>query len=59
LKEKEGEAPGREITGSPQEIATRLQAFRSVGTSQLFVALDQVTHDSIRQLGYIAQLAHQ
>jgi len=56
---KEGKAPGREIAGSAEEIAHRLQAFSSVGTSQLFVELDLVTNDSIRQLGHIAELARQ
>ncbi len=56
---KEGEVPGKEISGSLEEIADRLQAFSSVGTSQLIVALDSYTPDSIRQLGRIAELARQ
>jgi alkanesulfonate monooxygenase SsuD/methylene tetrahydromethanopterin reductase-like flavin-dependent oxidoreductase (luciferase family) len=56
---KEGETPGREIVGTPEEIAQRLQAFSNVGTSQLIVALDQYTPDDIRQLGHIAKLASQ
>jgi alkanesulfonate monooxygenase SsuD/methylene tetrahydromethanopterin reductase-like flavin-dependent oxidoreductase (luciferase family) len=56
---KEGETSGREIVGTPEEIAQRLQAFSNVGTSQLIVALDQYTPDDIRQLGHIAELARQ
>jgi probable F420-dependent oxidoreductase len=46
----------RAISGTPEEIASRLQAFAEVGTSHLMVALDAVTPSSIEQLGYIAEL---
>src|SRR3989440_5115745 len=47
------------ISGTPEEIADRLQDFASVGNSHLIVSLDAVTPDSIRQLGHIVELAHQ
>ncbi len=56
---KEDGSPDRAISGTPEEIASRLQAFADVGTSHLIVELDAVTPDSIRQLGHIAELARQ
>ena len=47
------------ISGTPEEIAGRLQDFASVGNSHLIVSLDAVTPNSIRQLGPIAELARQ
>jgi alkanesulfonate monooxygenase SsuD/methylene tetrahydromethanopterin reductase-like flavin-dependent oxidoreductase (luciferase family) len=44
------------ISGTPEEIASRLQAFASVGTSHLIVALDAVTPANIEQLGHCAEL---
>jgi len=56
---KEDGSPDRAISGTPEEIASRLQAFADLGTSHLIVELDAVTPDSIRQLGHIAELARQ
>jgi len=56
---KEDGSPDRAISGTPEEIAGRLQAFASVGTSHLIVELDAVTPASIEQLGHIAELARQ
>jgi alkanesulfonate monooxygenase SsuD/methylene tetrahydromethanopterin reductase-like flavin-dependent oxidoreductase (luciferase family) len=53
------ESPDNAISGTPEEIADRLQAFSSVGTSHLIVELDAVTPSSIEQLGRIAELARQ
>ena len=47
------------ISGTPEEIADRLQDFASVSNSHLIVSLDAVTPNSIRQLGPIAELARQ
>src|SRR5216683_3051944 len=49
-------SPDRAISGSPEEIARRLQDFAGVGTSHLIVALDAVTSANIEQLGHIAAL---
>jgi probable F420-dependent oxidoreductase len=54
-----GASPDRSIAGSPDEIARRLQAFASVGTTHLIVALDQVTPASIGQMGHIAEMVRQ
>ena len=54
---KEDGSTDRAISGTPEEIASRLQAFADVGTSHLIVALDAVTPSSIEQLGHIAELA--
>jgi len=54
---KDDGTPDNTISGTPEEIAGRLEAFASVGTSHLIVALDAVTPASIEQLGYIAELA--
>jgi len=51
-------SPDRAISGSPEEIARRLQDFAGVGTSHLIVALDVVTSANIEQLGHIAALVH-
>lgn len=51
--------PDRAISGTPEEIASRLRDFASVGTSHLIVALDAVTPASIEQLGRIAERARQ
>jgi alkanesulfonate monooxygenase SsuD/methylene tetrahydromethanopterin reductase-like flavin-dependent oxidoreductase (luciferase family) len=56
---KDDESPERAISGSPEEIARRLQDFTSVGTSHLVVALDSVTPTSIEQLGHIVELVRQ
>jgi alkanesulfonate monooxygenase SsuD/methylene tetrahydromethanopterin reductase-like flavin-dependent oxidoreductase (luciferase family) len=56
---KDDGSPDRAISGAPEEIARRLQAFAGVGTSHLIVALDVVTPASIEQLGHIAELARQ
>jgi alkanesulfonate monooxygenase SsuD/methylene tetrahydromethanopterin reductase-like flavin-dependent oxidoreductase (luciferase family) len=54
---KEDGSTDRAISGTPEEIANRLQAFADVGTSHLIVALDVVTPSIIEQLGHIAELA--
>ena len=54
---KEDGSTDRAISGTPEEIVSRLQAFADVGTSHLIVALDAVTPSSIEQLGHIAELA--
>ena len=54
---KEDGSTDRAISGTSEEIASRLQAFADVGTSHLIVALDVVTPSSIEQLGHIAELA--
>ncbi len=56
---KEDGSTDRAISGTPEEIASRLRAFAGVGTSHLFVALDAVTPSSIVQLGHIADLVRQ
>ncbi|MGZ3625106.1 MAG: LLM class flavin-dependent oxidoreductase [Ktedonobacteraceae bacterium] len=54
---KEDGSTDRAISGTPEEIASRLQAFADVGTSHLIVALDAVSPSSIEQLGHIVELA--
>ena len=54
---KEDGSTDRAISGTPEEIASRLHAFADVGTSHLIVALDAVTPSSIEQLGHIVELA--
>ncbi len=54
---KEDGSTDRAISGTPEEIASRLHAFADVGTSHLIVALDAVAPSSIEQLGHIAELA--
>jgi alkanesulfonate monooxygenase SsuD/methylene tetrahydromethanopterin reductase-like flavin-dependent oxidoreductase (luciferase family) len=56
---KEDGSPDRAISGTPEEIASRLHTFADVGTSHLIVGLDAVTPSSIEQLGHIAELARQ
>ncbi len=56
---KDDGSPDNAISGTPEEIAGRLQDFASVGSSHLIVSLDAVTPDSIRQLGHIVELARQ
>jgi len=56
---KDDGSPDNAISGTPEEIAGRLQAFSSVGTSHLIVALDIVTPASIEQLGHIVELVRQ
>ncbi len=56
---KDDGSPDNAISGTPEEIAVRLQDFASVGNSHLIVALDAVTPASIEQLGHIAELARQ
>lgn len=56
---KDDGSPDNAISGTPEEIAGRLQDFASVGASHLIVALDAVTPASIEQLGHIAELARQ
>lgn len=56
---KDDGSPDNAISGTPEEIAGRLQEFASVGSSHLIVALDAVTPTSIEQLGHIAELARQ
>lgn len=56
---KDDGTPDNAISGTPEEIAGRLQEFASVGSSHLIVALDAVTPTSIEQLGHIAELARQ
>ena len=56
---KDDGTPDNAISGTPEEIALRLQDFASVGTSHLIVALDAVTPASVAQLGHIAELIRQ
>ena len=56
---KDDGSPDNAISGTPEEIAGRLQDFASVGNSHLIVSLDAVTPASIEQLGHIAELARQ
>ena len=56
---KDDGSPDNAISGTPEEIAGRLQDFASVGSSHLIVSLDAVTPDSIRQLGHIVELVRQ
>ncbi len=58
-KRKEDGSPDNAISGTPEEIAGRLQDFASVGNTHLIVSLDAVTPASIEQLGHIAELARQ
>lgn len=52
-------SPERAISGSPEEIARRLQDFARAGVSHLIVALDSVIPANIEQLGHIAELVRQ
>jgi alkanesulfonate monooxygenase SsuD/methylene tetrahydromethanopterin reductase-like flavin-dependent oxidoreductase (luciferase family) len=56
---KNDESPDNAISGTPEEIAGRLQAFAGVGTSHLIVALDAVSPANIEKVGHIAELARQ
>jgi alkanesulfonate monooxygenase SsuD/methylene tetrahydromethanopterin reductase-like flavin-dependent oxidoreductase (luciferase family) len=56
---KDDGSPDNAISGTPEEIAGRLQAFADVGISHLIVGLDAITPASIEQLGHIAELARQ
>jgi probable F420-dependent oxidoreductase len=56
---KEDGSPDNAISGTSEEIASRLQAFADVGASHLIIGLDAVTPASIEQLGHIAELARQ
>lgn len=57
-------APGEDasatkaISGSPEEIARRLQSFADVGASHLIVILNPLTIESIQQFGSIVELVH-
>jgi alkanesulfonate monooxygenase SsuD/methylene tetrahydromethanopterin reductase-like flavin-dependent oxidoreductase (luciferase family) len=47
------------ISGSPEEIARRLQRFAEVGVTHLIVALEPLSVESIEQFGHIVELARQ
>ncbi len=47
------------ISGSPAEIAQRLQQFAEEGTSHLIVMLEPLSVESIEQFGHIVTLLHQ
>jgi alkanesulfonate monooxygenase SsuD/methylene tetrahydromethanopterin reductase-like flavin-dependent oxidoreductase (luciferase family) len=49
-------SPVRAISGSPEEIARRLQDFARAGVAHLIVALDSDIPANIEQLGHIAEL---
>jgi alkanesulfonate monooxygenase SsuD/methylene tetrahydromethanopterin reductase-like flavin-dependent oxidoreductase (luciferase family) len=44
------------ISGSPQDIARRLESFASEGATHVIVFLEPLTLESIEQFGYIAEL---
>jgi alkanesulfonate monooxygenase SsuD/methylene tetrahydromethanopterin reductase-like flavin-dependent oxidoreductase (luciferase family) len=44
------------ISGSPEEIASKLQAFADVGATHLIVSLDPLTPASIEEFGRIVEL---
>jgi len=52
-------SPERAISGSPEEIARRLQDFARAGVAHLIVALDSDIPANIEQLGHIAELVRQ
>lgn len=47
------------ISGSPEEIARRLQSFAGEGVTHLIVALEPLGIESIEQFGRIVELLHQ
>jgi hypothetical protein len=47
------------ISGSPEEIALRLQSFAEVGVSHLIATLEPLGVESIEQFGRIVELSHQ
>jgi probable F420-dependent oxidoreductase len=47
------------ISGSPEEIASRLQSFADVGVSHLIVVLDPPGVAGIEQFGRVVELLHQ
>ncbi len=47
---------GKAISGSPEEIAHHLQRFAEEGVAHLIVSLDQLSIESIEQIGHITQL---
>jgi len=49
------DAPEKAITGTPQEIANRLQALAGPGASHLIVSLDPMTPQTIEEFGEIVQ----
>ncbi len=56
LQPGENAAPERVISGSPEEIASRLQGFADVGVAHLIVILDPLSVSHIEQFGRIVEL---
>ena len=52
----EDAAPRKAISGSPEEIATRLQGFADVGVTHLMVELDPLSVSHIERFGHIVEL---
>ncbi len=59
LQPGENAAPGKVISGSPEEIASRLQGFADVGVTHLIVVLDPLSVAHIEQFGHIVDLLRQ
>jgi probable F420-dependent oxidoreductase len=59
LQPGENAAPGKVISGSPEEIASRLQGFADVGVTHLIVVLDPLSVSHIEQFGHIVELLRQ
>jgi alkanesulfonate monooxygenase SsuD/methylene tetrahydromethanopterin reductase-like flavin-dependent oxidoreductase (luciferase family) len=59
LQPGENAAPEKVISGSPKEIASRLQGFADVGVTHLIVRLDPLSVSHIEQFGRIVELLRQ
>jgi probable F420-dependent oxidoreductase len=54
----EDDATGKQITGTPEEIARQLQGFADVGVSHLMIVLEPSSVNSIEQFGPILAMLH-
>ena len=59
LESSEDATAEKAISGSPEEIASRLQSFADVGASHLIVVLDPPGVAGIEQFGRVVELLHQ
>ena len=58
LKSGETADEAKAISGSPEEIARRLQGFADEGVGHLIVALEPAGRESIEQFGQIVEMMH-
>src|SRR5260370_42629547 len=56
LQPGENAAPGKVISGSPEEIASRLQGFAAVGVTHLIVIISRLRVSQIDQFAAIVEL---